>query len=264
MLDAILAATRTRLTPLLPRADEIEAEARHASRPPSLAAALARPGLGVIAEVKRRSPSRGELAADLDPVRQAVSYETGGADAVSVLTEPDFFSGSDRDLTEVAAAVAVPVLRKDFVLDPVQVWEARALGASAVLLIVAALDDDSLSELLATAGKAEIEALVEVHTAVEARRAAALGASLIGVNNRNLDDFTVDLATAETVAGLLEPGSVKVAESGIFTGADAARMAASGYDAVLVGEALIRSADPAALVAELKQPARPARTGAGS
>lgn len=250
VLDQIVAGTRRRLTELSGRADEIYlAAARRRPRP--FGAALTGSGLAVIAEVKRRSPSRGSLAPHLDPVAQAQAYAAGGAAGVSVLTEPDYFEGSPEDLEGVAAAVGIPVLRKDFVVDPLQIWEARALGADAVLLIVAALDDADLSRLLAETAAAEMDALVEVHDEREVVRALGVGAGMIGVNNRNLADFSVDLGVAERLAGELAGVEVTVAESGIMDASDAARMAAAGYDAVLVGEALVRAPDPAELVRAL-------------
>ena len=208
--------------------------------------------MSVVAEVKRRSPSRGELAGALDPAAQSAAYQEGGAAAISVLTEPEFFAGSLADLAAVAGAVDVPVLRKDFIVDPAQIWESVIHGADAVLLIVAVLDDDELTSLLAEAEGAGLDALVEVHAAAEAERAIEAGARIVGVNNRDLTSFDVDLSTAESLAGLVEAAPVRVAESGIFDGDDAARMAAAGYHAVLVGEALVRAGDPAALVAELR------------
>lgn len=252
MLDEIVAATRRRLPELLDRQGSFEQLAAGMPPAPSFRAALATDGLAVIAEVKRRSPSRGDLDPDLDPVAQAIRYAEGGAAAVSVLTELDFFSGSPDDLRAVAAAVPVPVLRKDFIVHPVQIWQARALGASAVLLIVAVLDREELATLLGVAGEAGVDALVEVHDVSEAEIARSAGAEIVGVNNRNLADFSVDLATSEMLAPLLADIPVTVAESGIFTATDSARMAAAGYDSVLVGEALVRSEDPAALVRELK------------
>lgn len=252
MLDEILTTVRGRLPEIRRNADRIRAAADAAPAPPSFSAALEGDGIDVIAEVKRRSPSRGDLAPDLDPVAQARAYGNGGASAISVLTEPTFFAGSPRDLESVAAVSGLPVLRKDFVLDPVQVWEAAAWGASGVLLIVAALDDADLAGLIAESKVAGLDALVEVHTEEEARRAVAAGASLVGVNNRDLADFGVDLATSERIAPLLAEVPVTVAESGVFTGEDAARMAGAGYDAVLVGEALVRATDAAALVSELR------------
>lgn len=252
MLAEIVAATRRRLPELTDRTESIMAAASRLPAPPSFRRALEAPGMSVIAEVKRRSPSRGDLAPNLDPPAQAVRYAAGGAAAVSVLTEPEYFSGSPEDLAAVAGVVDIPVLRKDFIVHPAQVWEARALGASAVLLIVAVLDRYELASLLAVSAEAGLDPLVEVHDAAEAHIAVDVGAEIVGVNNRDLTDFTVDLATAEAVAPLLAEVPVTIAESGIFTGADAARMAAAGYDAVLVGEALVRAPDPTTLVREMR------------
>lgn len=252
MLAEIVAATRRRLPELTDRTESIMAAASRLPAPPSFRRALEAPAMSVIAEVKRRSPSRGDLAPNLDPPAQAARYAAGGAAAVSVLTEPEYFSGSPEDLAAVAGVVDIPVLRKDFIVHPAQVWEARALGASAVLLIVAVLDRYELASLLAVSAEAGLDPLVEVHDAAEAHIAVDVGAEIVGVNNRDLTDFTVDLATAEAVAPLLAEVPVTIAESGIFTGADAARMAAAGYDAVLVGEALVRAPDPTTLVREMR------------
>jgi indole-3-glycerol phosphate synthase len=257
MLDEILASTRRRLEDLRARADQVLESAAAAPAPASFASALGADGLSVIAEIKRRSPSRGEMAPALDPVTQARAYSSGGAAAISVLTEPEFFDGSSGDLMAVTE-IGLPVLRKDFILDPLQIHETAAMGASAVLLIVAALDDDQLGKLLEMARRAGLDALVEVHTAGEARRAIAAGASIVGVNNRDLDDFNVDLATAESLAPLLDGVELTVAESGIFTPADALRMREAGYDAVLVGEALVRAPDPSVLIRELGGAGAPA------
>ncbi len=251
ILDEILQATRARIAALPPQPD---LEAAAAAAPPvrDFAAALTVPGLSVIAEIKRRSPSAGPIAPGLDPAVQAAEYVAGGAAAVSVLTEPDFFDGSPEDLRRVRAAVAVPVLRKDFILDRRQILEARALGADAVLLIVAALDRAALTDLHAAAADVGLAALVEAHTATEAETALEAGATVVGINNRDLTDFRTDLGVAEQLAPLLEGAAVIVAESGVSDPAGAARMAAAGYDAILVGEALVRAADPAALLAALR------------
>jgi indole-3-glycerol phosphate synthase len=248
MLATILATTRERVAALPPLA---ELKARAADSPPvrSLPKALTADGMAVIAEVKRRSPSRGDLAPDLDPVERATAYAGGGAAAISVLTEPLHFGGSDEDLASVRGAVDVPVLRKDFTLVPAQIWEARSIGADAVLLIVAALDDQALATLCETAAEVGVGAIVEVHDAVEAERALEAGATIVGVNNRDLTSFDVDLRTAERLAPLLAAAPVTIAESGIHVPGDAARMAAAGYDAVLVGERLVRSDDPGSLIA---------------
>ena len=254
MLDDILAATRARISGLNEAALRERAGDLPAAR--SLESALTGPGLAVIAEVKRRSPSRGELAAGLDPARQVKAYEEGGAAAISVLTEPEFFSGSLVDLADVGGRVSVPVLRKDFILEASQVWESRVAGADAVLLIVAALTDAELDRLLEVTTEAGLDALVEVHTAPEAERALAAGARIVGVNNRDLATFNVDLATAESLAAAITAAPVRVAESGILEAADADRMAAAGYQAVLVGEALVRAEDPAAAIRALRGASR--------
>ena len=249
MLDEIIASTRRRIAELKER----EARDRRSPRTArGFGSVLGKPGLGVIGEVKRRSPSRGVLAAGLDAVEQARIYQHAGAAAVSVLTEPDHFGGSNEDLTMVSEAVDIPVLRKDFTLDPSQVWEAARIGADAVLLIVAILDDRQLSELLDAAARAGLAALVEVHNDREARRAMAAGARIVGVNNRDLRDFNVDLATSVRLAPLLSDVEVRIAESGIHTPAQAARMAEAGYDAVLVGEALVLASSPADLVTRMR------------
>jgi indole-3-glycerol phosphate synthase len=251
MLDDIVASVRKRLPDVVVRRRELEEAAAGAPAVRPFAAALAGPGLSVIAEVKRRSPSVGDIAPGLDPSRLASDYAAGGAAALSVLTEPDHFGGSTDDLVAARSAAGLPALRKDFVLDPAQVWEARAVGADAVLLIVALLEDAALSGLLAVATETGMDALVEVHTAEEAKRADAAGAGLIGVNNRDLTDFTVDLATAERLRPLL-PDAVTVAESGVSSPDTARRMVDAGYDAILVGEAAVRSRSPREFIAGLR------------
>lgn len=252
MLEPIVESTRQRVDVLRDSIAELRARALDAQPTRGFGGALPLPGMSVIAEVKRKSPSRGNLAPDLDPVELAGAYAAGGASAISVLTEPHHFSGSDRDLIEVRSSVDVPVLRKDFTLEPVQVWEARSIGADAVLLILAILEDDAARLLLETAAEAGLDALVEVHTEQEAERALGLGAGIVGVNNRDLSTFDVDLGTAERLAPMLSPVPVRIAESGIHTAEDAARMQRAGYQAVLVGESLVRSADPASLLGELR------------
>ena len=251
MLAPILDATRARIA-ALPPLGELEAAARGQAPTRDFAAALRADGLQVIAEIKRRSPSAGIITSELDAAVHAAAYVAGGAAAVSVLTEPAFFGGSLDDLRSVRATVDVPVLRKDFVLDAAQVWEARAVGADAVLLIVAALDRRMLEELLAVAAASGMAALVEVHTAEEADVALGAGAQVVGVNNRDLTTFVTDLSVAERVASRLPAQIVRVAESGVSDAAGAHRMRAAGYDAVLVGEALVRADDPARLVNELR------------
>lgn len=228
-----------------------EYKATVTSRRRSFADALGSPGMSVIAEIKRRSPSRGVLNAGLDPARQARAYEAGGAASISVLTERDHFSGSADDLREVRTAIRLPVLRKDFIIHPAQVWESLAMGADAILLIVAILDDATLGDLYREASDIGIPVLVETHTEQEVERASRLGAEIIGVNNRDLATFDVDLATAERLAPLIGSSTLKVAESGIHTPNDAGRMLAAGFDAVLVGESLVKAADPGRLVSEI-------------
>ena len=229
--------------------------------PRGLTAAVRRGPAGprVIAEVKRRSPSKGDIRIDLDPAALATAYAAGGASAVSVLTEPRHFAGSPDDLQTVRAVVDLPVLRKDFVTTPYQVWEARAWGADAVLLIVAALDPPALRALLEETPEAGLDALVEVHTVVEAEIAASAGASLVGVNARDLATLTVDPTRFAEVRRAVPAGTVLVAESGIRDRAGAEAAADAGADAVLVGETLVRANDPAAAVRDLL--AVPTRTG---
>ncbi|MEX0757344.1 MAG: indole-3-glycerol phosphate synthase TrpC [Acidimicrobiia bacterium] len=251
MLEPIVESTRRRIAEISHLTGALRGEALSTAPARSLRAALVSDRLTVIAEFKRRSPSRGMLASNLDPAVRAKEYEAGGAAAISVLTEPDHFDGSDDDLRAVRASTRLPVLRKDFTLDESQIWQARVLGADAVLLIVALLSDDQLAHFLGVAREAGLEALVEVHTDGEAERAVAAGPTIVGVNNRDLTTFDVDLATAEQIAARLVDVPVTVAESGIFTAADAGRMRRAGYDAVLVGESLVKSGDPAAGIREL-------------
>jgi indole-3-glycerol phosphate synthase len=220
------------------------------------AAALRARRPAVIAEVKRASPSKGVIRADFDPVAIARRYAACGAAAISVLTEERYFQGSPAHLEAIRAAVDVPLLRKDFIVDPYQVAEARAWGADALLLIVAALEDGPLRELHAAAGELGLEVLVEAHTAEEVDRAGAAGATLIGVNNRDLRTFVTTLETAERLRGRIPAGVVAVAESGIETRADVARLRAAGYDAVLVGESLMRQPDPGAALRALLEAGR--------
>lgn len=252
-LDELLDHARARVRTAAATRPLAEMRERALARPAgaSLAAALGGEGVGVIAEVKRASPSRGQIAPDLDAVAQARAYQTGGAAAVSVLTEPSRFLGTLDDLAAVSQ-LGVPTLRKDFLVDPYQVWEARLAGASAVLLIVAALDDATLADLAATAVAADLDVLVEVHDADEIIRAARIEPSIVGVNARDLRTFEVDLAAFARLRGLLPTGAIAVAESGISTPDDVRAVVAAGADAVLVGEELVRSADPAAAVTALR------------
>jgi indole-3-glycerol phosphate synthase len=208
--------------------------------------------LAVVAEVKRRSPSKGDIDVGLDPATLARAYERGGAACVSVLTDADFFGGAAADLTAVRAAVATPLLRKDFTVSPRDVCDARLMGADAALLIAAALDDHELADFHALARELGLDALVEIHDETELERALGVGATLIGVNQRDLVTFEVDTARAVRLAPLMPSGSVRVAESGIRSADDARPLAAAGYHAVLVGESLVRASDPAAAVAALR------------
>jgi indole-3-glycerol phosphate synthase len=212
--------------------------------------ALGGPELSVIAEIKRRSPSKGDLAPGLDPVALATAYEAGGAACLSVLTDDESFGGSPEDLVAARGAVSLPVLRKDFTVDARDVADARLMGADAVLLIVAALDDAELASFFALAHQLGLAALVEVHDRAELDRALAVGATLVGVNARDLRTFEVDLDRVVDLAGHVPDGVLAVAESGIRSHLDALRVASAGYAAVLVGESLVTSGDPeAALVA---------------
>jgi indole-3-glycerol phosphate synthase len=250
-LDQILTATRGRLPDLRARRAAVERAAAAAPRPPSLAAALRRERVAVIAEVKRRSPSAGSIREDLDPADRAERYARHGAAALSVLTDGPFFGGSLDDLRAAVGRTSVPVLRKDFILEELQVVEARAAGAAAVLLIVRALSQAGLAALLACARDAGLEALVEVHTADEVTRALDAGAAVLGVNSRDLDTFRIDTAAAWTILRSVPSRCVAVAESGMATAADVETAAAAGADAVLIGTALSSAADPAALLGRL-------------
>jgi indole-3-glycerol phosphate synthase len=253
VLDEIVAGVREDLAGAQAATPRAEVERRAADAPPAVdaEAALRRPGLSLIAEVKRSSPSKGALAEIADPAALAAAYEAGGATAVSVLTERRRFGGSLADLDAVRGAVQVPVLRKDFMVDDYQLFEARAHGADLVLLIVAALAQPDLVRMQALARDLGMTALVEVHDSDEAARAVDAGASVIGVNARNLKTLEVDPATFGRLAARIPDSCVRVAESGIAGPADAARYAAEGADAVLVGEALVRDGDPRRAAAEL-------------
>jgi indole-3-glycerol phosphate synthase len=218
----------------------------------ALEADAAAGSLAVIAEVKRRSPSKGGIAPDLDPAELAGAYARGGAACLSVLTDVEFFGGSPADLAAARGAVAIPVLRKDFTVSAHDVADARLMGADAVLLIAAALDASELRDLHALARELGLDVLVEVHDEAEVEAALAADALLIGVNQRDLVTFEVDTARAERLAGLLPDGVVRVAESGITGPDDGARLAKAGYHAVLVGESLVRSRDPMEAVRRLR------------
>lgn len=215
-------------------------------------ASLASPGIRIIAECKRRSPSKGVLRPDYDPVAIARSYEKAGAAAISVLTEPTFFDGSLKHLRDVRAQVSTPLLRKDFVVTSYQVVEAAAAGADAVLLIVAALDDRQLSDLGAVARECGLDTLVEVHDREELTRAIDAGAEVVGVNSRNLRTLTVDPNVLDEIGPDIPGGVIAVAESGLRTADDVRRLRGVRYDAFLIGERFMTVTDPGAALAELR------------
>ncbi len=260
VLAEIVASKRDEVATLGPRRRELAAAAAAAPPARDFVGALAGSALGVIAEIKRRSPSKGVLAPDLDPAALARAYAAGGASCLSVLTDGPYFGGGPADLVAARGAVDLPVLRKDFTVDPVQIDEARAMGADAVLLIVAALDDGALADLHAHAVGQGLAVLVEVHDDAELDRALALRPHLVGVNARDLSSFAEDLGTGERMIDRIPAGVVAVAESAIRAPADAARMAAAGFDAVLVGEALVRSDEPGGLVQAFRSFTTRART----
>ncbi|HVL82091.1 MAG TPA: indole-3-glycerol phosphate synthase TrpC [Actinomycetota bacterium] len=231
--------------------DELRREAELLGEPRGFEEALRAPGMSLIAEFKRASPSRGDLAPHLDPAVQAVAYEEGGARALSVLTESEFFKGSPQDLVRAREATQLPVLWKDFVLDPYQVVQARSFAADAVLVIVRILDDERLAEILAETDPLGMTALVEVFDEVDLRRALEAGARVVGVNHRDLETFEEDPQATMRLRKGIPPGVVTVAESAIWMREDVEAYGSIGVDAVLVGEALVRAPDPSAKVREL-------------
>ena len=255
LLEAIVAATRHEVTRREQRVelDALErAAARRSPRAAAFRAGLTAPGgFNVIAECKRRSPSRGVLRADYRPERIAREYETSGAAAISVLTEPAFFDGALRHLEAVRAAVALPLLRKDFIVSRYQLAEARAAGADAALLIVAALADEQLRSLLRAAMEYGLAALVEVHDRAELARALEAEADIVGVNNRNLRTLEVDLDASHALIAEMPPAVVSVAESGLRRRADLAALRQAGYDAFLVGESFMTRERPGAALREM-------------
>jgi indole-3-glycerol phosphate synthase len=255
ILDRIVAATRARVTTARREADlrELERQAeRHVPRGFRQAlASTSRAGVAVIAELKKASPSKGLIRAEFYPAELARELEVAGAAALSVLTDEEFFQGSLRNLREASIAVSIPCLRKDFVVDEFQVLEARANAADAVLLIVAALSAEELSLLASAARRYGLDVLCEVHNAEELQRALDVGCDLIGVNTRDLRTFKVDLEAAFVLAEKFSAGVVRVAESGIHSSEDVARLRGAGYDAFLVGESLMRAASPGEALREL-------------
>ena len=253
-LDRILAAHRASAGSDRRSVDQLREQASSAPPARGFTAALAESvGLGVIAEVKRASPSKGPLFVDLDPAVVARSYAAGGATCLSVLTDEEWFAGSAADLEQARDSVTVPVLRKDFTVSEADVCDARLMGADAVLLIAAALDDEELRAFHQLATEIGLDALVEIHDEAELERALAVGATLVGVNQRDLVTFDVDTDRAVRLAPQMPAGVVRVAESGVRGVADATRLAEAGYQAVLVGESLVTAGDPRAAVAALRR-----------
>jgi indole-3-glycerol phosphate synthase len=260
-LTEIMAWKRQEIAPRLRNVSEADLDRLNQAlpRPPSFRGALRRPDgkLGVIAEIKRRSPSAGAIREGITAVEQALRYRSAGASALSILTDQKYFGGTLEDLQSVTEqfrreAPALPCLRKDFMVHPLQIAEAREAGASAILIIVRALNDEEIKVLHNGAQAAGLDALFEIHTEAEIERAVRHGAKIIGVNNRDLAIFKTDLGLSERLIPKFPRDVVAVSESGIFTGADAARVQAAGAHAILVGEALMKAPDPAALIAAFR------------
>lgn len=252
ILDKIVADKKREVERLRPRVVAIMEAAQTRKEIRNFAGALQQGDrVALIAEIKRASPSAGTIRADFNPVQIAREYHEGGAAALSVLTDEKYFQGKIEYLQQVRAVVKLPALRKDFIVDEIQVQESVARGADAILLIVAILDDAQLRDYIAMAGQIGVSALVEVHSEREACRALDAGAQIVGINNRDLKTFTVDLATTERVAAEIPGGKIIVAESGIHTREDVERVRAAGVHAILVGESLMRSDNIAAKAREL-------------
>lgn len=252
ILTRIVATKRVEVAALQPHRAALERGAVAAAPPRAFRKALDRAGeVMVIAEVKRRSPGAGDIRPGLDPVELATSYASGGAAALSVLTDGPYFGGSLEDLRRVRGVVPMPVLRKDFIIDPLQVWEARGAGADAILLIVRILEDDALGDLLRLGNSLGMGVLVEVHDEVELRRALAVGAEIIGINNRDLATFRTDLAVTESLLAGIPQGVLVVSESGMRVRGDVERVGAAGAHAVLVGEGLLKAQAPGEATAGL-------------
>ena len=261
-LTEIMAWKRQEIAPLIREVSlpELAAFNAMAPKPPSFAAALRRDDgkLAVIAEIKRRSPSAGDIAAGIAATDQALNYRAAGASALSVLTDDKFFGGNLDDLTSITCLFrenrpAIPCIRKDFMVHPIQVLQAREAGASAILIIVRALDDATIAQLFEAAKFAGLDTLFEIHTETELERAVKHGAKIIGVNNRDLAIFKCDLGLSERLIPLFPKHVIAVSESGIFNGDDAARVRAAGAHAILCGEALLRAPDPTALIADFRK-----------
>ena len=242
-----------RLKELVQEKLDAEKSSENATNAFPFEAALKREGLSIISEVKKASPSKGVIAEDFPYLEIAKEYEASGADAISCLTEPDRFKGSDEYLKEIAREVKIPVLRKDFTVDPYMIYQAKLFGASAVLLIAAILDDEELRSYYKTADALGLSCLFEAHDAEEVKRCLAAGARIVGVNNRNLKDFTVDITNSIRLREMVPSDIIFVSESGIMEVSDVQILRENGTDAVLIGEMLMRSSDKTALIKELKK-----------
>ena len=260
-LGRLSAAAASRARELEKRSADLRDRAKDAPPGPSFAAALRRTDVAVIAEVKRRSPSKGVINAGLDAAEQASAYARGGAAALSILTEPSEFGGSVQDLADARAATRLPTLKKDFHVHPIQLLEARAAGASALLLIARALPPDDLSAMADRASELGLEVLVEVRSEQELERAVTIGHAMIGVNSRDLETLVIDPAVTSHLIPMIPAGRLAVAESGVSARLDVERAARAGADAVLVGSAVSASSDPTAAVAALRGVARTRRAG---
>ncbi len=256
MLDEIVEKTKLRIDEekKIKSLDDLKAEvlSKEIEMDFPFKKALSEPDISIIAEVKRASPSKGLIAEDFDYVKIAKEYEEAGASAISVLTEPYFFLGSDDYLSDIAQNVSIPILRKDFVVDEYMIWQAKALGASAILLIVSILDTVQLKKYLDLAHDLGLSAIVETHDASEISTAMIVGAEIIGVNNRNLNDFTVDIENSINLRRCVSGDVVFISESGIKTKEDVTRLKENNVDAVLIGETLMKSDDKKSMISELK------------
>jgi indole-3-glycerol phosphate synthase len=251
ILDRIVDAKTKRLEETKRRVPLARLSKQTSHSATSLAAALSRDGTNIIAEIKQRSPSKGIICEDFDPARVSEAYASGGATALSVLAEEDFFGGSLEHLETIRNRVDLPLLRKDFIFDEYQIYESASAGADAVLLIVAILGDELLARLIWLAGELGLQALVEVHSADEMERAAQAGALIIGVNNRDLTTFNVDLETSVRLVAQAPSGAILVSESGIHNGQDIRRLRSAGFNGFLVGEHLMRAGNPGDALAQL-------------
>ena len=256
MLDEIVEKTKLRIDEekKIKSLDDLKAEvlSKEIEMDFPFKKALSEPDISIIAEVKRAYPSKGLIAEDFDYVKIAKEYEEAGASAISVLTEPYFFLGSDDYLSDIAQNVSIPILRKDFVIDEYMIWQAKALGASAILLIVSILDTVQLKKYLDLAHDLGLSAIVETHDASEISTAMIVGAEIVGVNNRNLNDFTVDIENSINLRRCVSGDVVFISESGIKTKEDVTRLKENNVDAVLIGETLMKSDDKKSMISELK------------